>query len=113
VTSGLKAVCGYNNCSVKGWSNLQAAHIRPYIKGGKDDPENGVFLCHQHHLEQEGLSLSQQVKILRREIVVHTVLDYHTTQTKKKASRVSGKTRSRQTQKHSRRLKSQRGPLAA
>ena len=33
---------------------LEAAHIKPYQKGGSDDPSNGLWLCHVHHCETEG-----------------------------------------------------------
>jgi hypothetical protein len=32
----------------------EAAHIKPFHRGGSDNPENGLWLCQKHHRKTEG-----------------------------------------------------------
>jgi putative restriction endonuclease len=43
------AVCGQGFVSLKGLSEVEAAHIVPRSKFGADDARNGIALCRSHH----------------------------------------------------------------
>lgn len=43
------AVCGLGFVSLKGFSEVEAAHIVPRGKKGADDARNGLALCRSHH----------------------------------------------------------------
>lgn len=43
------AVCGLGFISLKGFTEVEAAHIVPRSKKGADDARNGIALCKAHH----------------------------------------------------------------
>lgn len=71
---GLGFKCGFVGCPITGIEHLEAGHIKPAKTGGSDDVDNGVFLCHKHHLIQEGMPLSDQIRKIKSKYRRHTRL---------------------------------------
>lgn len=67
--------CGFKGCKVKGIENLDAAHIRADQRYGTDSVTNGVFLCHEHHLIQEGKPVAWQKKAIKLSAKKGTILE--------------------------------------
>jgi len=68
-------VCAFRNCKTKHIERLIAAHIIPDQKYGTDHPTNGIFLCSEHHLKQEGQTPEWQRKFLKSSARKGTILE--------------------------------------
>jgi len=65
-------ICAHKGCQRV--RDLEAAHIKRYIDGGGDDPRNGIWLCHEHHLLQENTDRKWHLKNLKFESIKHSHL---------------------------------------